>query len=50
MTADSSSLDAIYDATLAAEVEQFAALRDAIISLDARLDAAGVPVPPADLE
>lgn len=50
LTADSSSLDAIYDATLAAEVEQFAALRDAIISLDARLDAAGVPVPPADLE
>lgn len=46
VTADTSPVEAIYEATLAAEVEQFAALRDAIIRLDARLDAAGIAVPP----
>lgn len=49
-TSDSSSLEAIYDATLAAEVEQFAALREAIMRLDARLDAAGIEVAPTDPE
>lgn len=50
VTSDDASLEAIYDATLAAEVAQFAALRDAIIRLDPRLDAAGVPVPHAHRE
>jgi hypothetical protein len=46
LTNDSSSLEELHEATLAAEVDQFLALRDAIVRLDARLDAAGVPVLP----
>lgn len=46
VTSDGASLEAMYEATLAAEVEQFAALRDAVIRLDARLDAAGIERPP----
>jgi hypothetical protein len=43
LTDDGSGVDELYEATLAAEVDQFVALRDAVIRLDARLDAAGVP-------
>jgi hypothetical protein len=50
VTKDSFSREELYEATLAAEVEQLLALRDAIVRLDARLDAAGVPVAPDDTE
>jgi transposase len=48
LTNERTSAEALYEETLAAEVDQFLALRDAIIRLDARLDAAGVPVAPRD--
>jgi hypothetical protein len=50
VTKDSSSLEELREATLEAEVDQFLALRDAIVRLDARLDAADVPVAPDDNE
>lgn len=46
VTSDDSSLEMLYEATLAAEAEQFSALRDAVIALDTRLDAAGFPPAP----
>lgn len=46
VTSDASSLGMLYEATLAAEAEQFSALRDAVVALDARLDAAGIPPAP----
>jgi hypothetical protein len=49
VTKDSSSLEELREATLEAE-DQFLALRDAIVRLDVRLDAAGVPVAPDDNE
>lgn len=48
VTKDSSSVEELHEATLAVEVDQLLALRDAIVRLDARLDAAGVPVAPDD--